>query len=118
MRFGLIFAAFIIAFGLANYITMRTLLKLHPRRRVWIFAAVVAGNLMWLCFPLLRTLTPAGRITRAVFGPPWFAWNVFALCYAVLVPIWRSRWLSRAYIIVVTIATIAGMIQALVPLRV
>jgi uncharacterized protein len=102
----------------ANVITIRTLLRLHPRRRAAIITIAILGNLMWLFFPVLRTLTPFGRVTRAVFGPPWFAWTCFAIVYAVLIAVWRSRWLSRAFIVVTVIATIAGCYEALVPMRI
>src|SRR5450755_1946593 len=112
---------FVIAIALLalfNFITIRALLSIHPHRKRTIVIVAILGNLMWLFFPLLRTLTPAGRWTRAVFGPPWFAWNSFAILYAVLIAIWRSRWLSRAFIALTVVASLAGMYEALIPLRV
>lgn len=114
-------AFFVIAIAvlaLCNVITIGTLLRLHPRRGRLITVVAILGNVMWLFFPLLRTLTPAGRVTRAVFGPPWFAWTSFAILYAVLIAIWRSQRLSAVFVSIAIAGGVAGMIEALVPLRV
>ena len=118
MRIGWIIAAVLLAFVVTNVVTTWTLLRLHPRRRHAIWLVIILGNAMWLFFPLLRTLTPAGRLTRAIFGPPWFAWQSFAILYAVLIAVWQSRWLSRAFISLTILGSIAGAYDALVPLRV
>jgi uncharacterized protein len=112
------FVIAIAALALFNVITIRALLLIHPHRKRTIVILAILGNVMWLFFPLLRTLTPAGRWTRAVFGPPWFAWNAFAILYAVLIAMWRSRRLSRAFISLTVIAGLAGMYEALIPLRI
>jgi predicted MPP superfamily phosphohydrolase len=125
------FAIAFVVFGVFNFIAIRTLLLVHPRRRRLIVAAAIIGNLMWLFFPLLRTLTTAGRVTRAVFGPPWFAWNSFAILYSafallclLIAAIARKslsdfmRWPSRVVLTLGIVAAIAGCFEALVPLRV
>jgi predicted MPP superfamily phosphohydrolase len=116
-----------------NLVATRTLVRLHPRRRLWIIVAVVAGNLMWPFFPLLRTFTPYSRAVRAVFGPMWFGWTSFAILYTMLVtlialarlPFMRrvpfaefARWPSRAFLWLTIIGSIVGFYQAIVPLRV
>jgi predicted MPP superfamily phosphohydrolase len=133
MRAAAFIGTAIVVFATFNFIAIRTLLLVHPRRKRAIVAAAVIGNLMWLCFPLLRTLTPVGRITRAVFGPPWFAWSSFAILYsafAVIVAIlWLpflrrtsfvnfARWPSRIVLTLGLFASIAGFYEAIVPLRV
>ncbi|MGZ5476132.1 MAG: metallophosphoesterase [Thermoanaerobaculia bacterium] len=123
----------IIVFAIFNFAAIRTLLLVHPRRKRLIIAAAVIGNLMWLFFPLLRTLTPMGRITRAVFGPPWFAWNSFTILYSaftLVLAILRlpllgrvsfakfARGPSTVVLSLGLLASMAGLYQALVPLRV
>ncbi|HEV8658590.1 MAG TPA: metallophosphoesterase [Thermoanaerobaculia bacterium] len=126
---------FLIALAVAapfNFIAIRALLRVHPRRKVAVIAAAVIGNLMWLCFPLLPTLTAAGRVTRAIFGPPWFAWTCFAIIYSAFVAaiaiLWMlfrripfpifARWPSRVFLALTIIGSVAGFYEAIVPLRV
>jgi len=116
-----------------NWITVRQLVRIHPRRKRWIAAAAVAGNLMWPFFPLLRSFTPLSRITRSIFGPVWFGWTAFAILYAgamflvllAWLPFARrrsfaeiARWPSRLFIAFIVVGTVIGFYQALVPLRV
>lgn len=116
-----------------NWITIRQLLRFHPRRRRWIVAAAVIGNLMWPLFLALRSLTPFNRVSRAVLGPPWFAWTSFAIVYTALVLIlliaWLpfrkrmpymtfGRWPSRIFLALTLVGAIFGFYEATVPLRV
>jgi predicted MPP superfamily phosphohydrolase len=116
-----------------NYVTVRQLLRFHPRRKRWIIAAAVIGNLLWPVFPLIRSFTPFGRLIRAILGPPWFAWAVFTILYTAMVVAalmaWLlvrrrtrftefGRWPSRAFLLLALIGSITGFYQAVVPLRV
>lgn len=116
-----------------NVVAVRAMLRIHPRRRRWIIAAVVLGNLMWLFIPMLRQSNAFIRIIRATLGPLWFGWNSFAILYAMLLLIvaaaWLiggrrfdfgtfARWPSRVFLTLMLIGSIAGIYQALVPLRI
>jgi len=115
-----------------NWITVRQLARIHPRRKRWIVATAVAGNLMWPFFPLLRSFTDFSRLARAVLGPLWFGWTCFAILYAVFIflvllawiPFRRrafadfARWPSRVFLFIVAIGCVIGYEQALVPLRI
>src|SRR5687767_8637810 len=116
-----------------NWIAYRQLVRIHPRRRRWIMAAIVAGNLMWPFFLLLRSFTPFARVTRAILGPIWFAWTSFAIVYAGVVFLvllaWIAfrrrrafaefaRWPSRVFLSIVVVGGVIGFYQAVVPLRV
>src|SRR5688572_1709860 len=120
-------------FATVNVITVRSMLRIHPRRRTWIIAAVVLGNLMWPFILMLRQLTAFTRIIRATLGPLWFAWSSFAILYTILMVlvgaawvVFRHRlrfrefahWPSRAFLTGAMIATIVGIHHALVPLRI
>jgi predicted MPP superfamily phosphohydrolase len=116
-----------------TWVTVRHLLRFHPRRRRIILAAALLGNLMWPFFPLLRTFTPATRAIRSILGPPWFAWACLAILYTSLILIlllaWLpfrqriefprfGRWPSRVFLSLTLIGSVVGYYQALVPLRV
>ena len=116
-----------------NVATVRTMLRIHPRRRSRILGAVVLGNLMWLFIPMLRQSNPFIRIIRSTLGPLWFAWNSFAILYAMLMLIvalaWFAsgrrfsfrtfgRWPSRIFLTVMLAGSIVGIYHALVPLRI
>jgi uncharacterized protein len=116
-----------------NFIAYRQMVRIHPRRRRWIVAAVIAGNLMWPFFLLMRSFTPFARVTRAVFGPLWFGWTSFTIVYAGVIflvllawiPFRRrktfaefARWPSRVFLAMTILGGIIGFYQALVPLRV
>ena len=133
MRAALLLLIALAIFVPFNIVAFRGLTSLHPRRRSWILGALVIGNLMWPFFPLLRQLTPFSRITRAIFGPPWFAWTSFAIVYTTLLVllalVWLplrermpfarfARWPSRIFLALTIIGSVAGFYQALVPLRV
>jgi predicted MPP superfamily phosphohydrolase len=142
LRVVIIVAIVAVVFGAANVGAFRALTRLHPRRRRIVMALVIVGNLMWLFFPMLNARTPFSRLARAVLGPPWFAWQCFAILYSVLVLLiaivwllWRplrlrseqaarpplhefARWPSRAFLWVTLVAAVVGGWQALVPLRV
>ena len=115
-----------------NWLTVRQLLRIHPRRKRWIVGAAVAGNLMWPFFLLMRSSTDLSRATRAVFGPMWFGWTCFAILYSAFVflvliawiPFRRrpfaqfARWPSRVFLAAILVGFAVGFVQALVPLRV
>jgi hypothetical protein len=115
-----------------NWITWRQLVRIHPRRKPWIGAAVVAGNLMWPFFLLLRTFSPFARTTRAVLGPMWFGWTSFAILYSAFIFLVLLAWIpfrkrpfaefahgpSKAFLIAGAVACVAGYYHAVVPLRV
>ncbi len=132
VMFMAIAAAIFIPF---NFIAIRSLLHLHPRRRGWIVAAAILGNLMWPFFPLLRTTGAFFRLVRALLGPMWFAWTSFAILYTAMIVIaglvWTAaraskpvrferiaRWPSRLFMIVTFVAVPIGVYHALVPLRI
>ena len=112
-----------------NWLTVRQLLRIHPRRKRWIVGAAIAGNLMWPFFPLLRSLTDLSRVARAILAPLWFGWTCFALLYSVflflLVLAWipfRRRpfaqfahWPSRILLMTLGVGFVIGYLQALVP---
>jgi predicted MPP superfamily phosphohydrolase len=116
-----------------NWLTVRQLLRIHPRRKRWIASAAVAGNLMWPFFPLLRSFTDFGRVTRATLGPVWFGWTCFALLYSLFLFLvliaWAlfarrktfaefAHWPSRVFLVTILLGFAVGCWQALVPLRV
>ena len=116
-----------------NWITVRQLLRIHPRRRRWILGAALAGNLIWPVFPMLRLRTDLTRAVGAVLGPIWFGWTSFAILYSLFLFLvllawalfarWRvfaefARWPSRVFLALIILGSIAGYYQAIVPLRV
>jgi predicted MPP superfamily phosphohydrolase len=116
-----------------NWLTVRQLLRIHPRRRRWILGAVVAGNLMWPFLPLLRSFTEFSRVSRAVLGPIWFGWTSFSILYSIflfcVLIAWVlfarrrpfaefARWPSRAFLVTLLAGFVVGYWQALVPLHV
>src|ERR1041385_5033117 len=106
-----------------NIVALRVLTRLHPRRRRIVIALIVVCNLMWLFLPLLNARTPLSRTLRAVFGPPWFAWQCFVIVYAVfMLPVWITRIprraASRVFLWMTIAAAIVGCWQAVVSLRV
>jgi len=133
VRAALIFAIVIALFAAFNVLTVRQLARIHPRRKRIVFALAVIGNLMWLFFPILNSRTDFSRWTRAVFGPPWFAWTCFAIVYsgvlAALVVAWLpfhsridfakfARWPSRVFLWTTLVALVGGIYGALVPLTI
>ena len=133
MRVVIIFAIVILLFGPFNWLTVRQLLRLHPRRRAIVIALAIAGNVMWLFFPILNARTDFSRWMRAIFGPPWFAWTSFAIVYSMVIFTLLIVWLpfarrvdfirfarrpSRVSLWSALIALVAGAYGALVPLRI
>src|SRR5688572_16541193 len=130
----LIFIAIVAAiFVPINWLAWRQLVRIHPRRKRWVLAAVIAGNLVWPVLPFLRVSTPLVRVARATLGPIWFSWTCFAIVYLALlllvlaawIPFRRgrtfaefARWPSRVFLVLVLIGSIIGFYQAIVPLRV
>jgi predicted MPP superfamily phosphohydrolase len=115
-----------------NWLSYRQLVRIHPRRRRWILAALVLGNLMWPFFPLLRSFTPFARVMRATLGPIWFGWTVFTILYSLFIFLVLLAWIpfrrrpfasfahaaSKTFLIAGAIAFVVGSYQALVPLRI
>ncbi len=120
-------AAVIALFVLCNVVAVRTLIRLHSRRKSIVIALVTIGNLMWLFFPILNARTDFSRLVRAVFGPPWFAWLAFVLVYSAFAAVAyvatgfspsRTIIASRIFIWGTLVAVLIGIYGALVPLRV
>ncbi len=132
MRVALFLFVALLIFLPFNWLTVRQLLRVHPRRKRWIIGLAVAGNLMWLFFPLLRALTPFSRAVRAILGPAWFGWTCFTLLYSAFLLLvliaWLfarrhrfadfARWPSRVFLVALIAGFLLGLYQALVPLRI
>jgi predicted MPP superfamily phosphohydrolase len=124
MRVLIIFAIVLAIFGPFNYVAVRLLTRLHPRRKPIVIALAILCNVMWLFFPILNVRTDFSRFVRAVFGPPWFAWLAFVIVYAVVIALARifgetfQRRASRVFLWLVLISIPIGYYTALVPLRV
>ncbi len=130
----LIFVAIVAAiFVPINWLAWRQLVRIHPRRKRWVLAALVAGNLVWPVLPFLRVSSPLVRVARATLGPLWFSWTSFAIVYLALIllvllawiPFRRgrtfaefARWPSRVFLMLTLLGSIVGFYQAIVPLRV
>jgi len=132
MPVALIIAIVAATFLAANLAAFRVLVRVHPRRRAIVIALIVIGNAMWLFFPLLNARTDFSRFARATLGPPWFAWNCFAVLYSAFalllaipwLPLRRrvsfarfAHWPSRLFLWSTLFALILGVWNALVPLR-
>lgn len=133
MPVALIITLVLATFLIANITAFRVLVRVHPRRRAIVIALIVIGNLMWIFFPLLNARTDFSRFVRATLGPPWFAWNCFAILYSALVlliaipwlPVRRrmsfarfAKWPSRLFLWATLFALVTGMWNALVPVRI
>jgi len=133
VRTAAIFAFVVVLFAAFNVATVRQLLRIHPRRKRIVLGLVTIGNVMWLFFPILNARTDFSRWTRAVFGPPWFAWTCFAildsLVLFVILLAWLpfarrvafvrfAKWPSRVFLWTTLVALVAGVYGALVPLRI
>jgi len=120
-------------FALFNAVTLWHLWRVHSRRRPFVVALAVIGNLMWLFLPLLNARTDFSRVVRAILGPPWFAWLAFVLMDSIFIALvalaWLAfsrrrpfphfaRWPSRVFLGLILAGSIVGCYQALVPLRV
>lgn len=123
----------VLVFAPFNFVAYRGLTRIHPRRRRWVLAAIVLGNLLWPFLPFLRTFTPFTRFARALVGPLWFGWTSFTILYTALLLLVAIVWLpwrrrvryadfarrpSGALLAILIIAFPVGYYQALVPLRV
>jgi hypothetical protein len=133
MPVALIIAIVAATFLLANIAAFRILVRVHPRRRTIVIALIVIGNAMWLFFPLLNARTDFSRFIRATLGPPWFAWNCFAILYSAFALLMAIPWLplrkrvsfarfahwpSRLFLWSTLFALVIGVWNALVPLRI
>jgi len=120
----LIFALVVALAAAFNVAAVRLLTRLHPRRKRIDIALAIACNLMWLFFPILNARTDFSRWTRAILGPPWFAWLAFAIVYSIVIGVARiaserfARNASRAFLSLTLIAAVVGYYTALVPLHV
>ena len=123
LRVAIFLAIVLVVLAPFSFSAFRVLTRLHPRRRRIVIALVVVCNLMWLFLPFLNARTPFVRVVRAVLGPPWFAWQCFAIVYClfmllVLVTRIPRKPASRFFLWTTIVAGIVGCYQALVPLRV
>ncbi|HVT45833.1 MAG TPA: metallophosphoesterase [Thermoanaerobaculia bacterium] len=135
MNSTLIFVIVVAVLAALNAATIRGLLAIHPRRRRIIIPLAIIANLFWLALPLMvgARLTWYARTLRSVLAPPWFAWLLLIILYsALLVVVGLVRLLvarrrsftrfaqpvSTFFLIVLGLAAVAGVIQALVPLDV
>ena len=123
LRVAIFLAIALVVLASFSFAAFRLLMRLHPRRRRIAGALVIVCNLMWLFLPFLNVRTPFLRVARAVLGPPWFAWQCFAILYSVfmlLVLVTRipPRPASRSFLWMTIVAGTVGCYQALVPLRV
>jgi predicted MPP superfamily phosphohydrolase len=132
MPVAVIIAVVVVILAGANVITSRALLRLHPPRRKFVIALVVAGNAMWPFLPLLNARTDFSRFVRATLGPMWFAWQSFAVVYAAFAVIMviltaalpgtarggARRYTSRVFLWITVVASVVGFYDAIVPLRV
>ncbi len=120
-------------FAVLNAIALRHLLTVHPRRRAFVIAIAILGNVMWLFLPLLNARTGFSRLVRATLGPLWVGWLAFVLLDSIFVTLvlvaWAlvarkrpfrefARWPSRAFLSAIILGSIIGFYQAIVPLRV
>src|SRR5258708_25525694 len=94
MPVALIIALVVATFLVANIAAFRVLVRVHPRRRAIVIALIVIGNALWLFFPLLNARTDFSRFVRATLGPPWFAWNCFAILYSAFALLIAIPWLA------------------------
>src|SRR5882757_9633795 len=94
MPIALIIAIVAATFLIANLATFRILVRVHPRWRAIVIALIVIGNAMWLFLPLLNARTDFSRFIRATLGPPWFAWNCFAILYSAFSLLMAIPWLA------------------------
>src|SRR5712671_3449479 len=94
MTAALIITIVLATFLPANVAAFRVLVRVHPRRRRIVIALIVIGNAMWLFFPMLNARTDFSRFVRATLGPPWFAWNCFAILYSALALLMAIPWLA------------------------
>jgi predicted MPP superfamily phosphohydrolase len=123
----------LVTFLIANMAAYRVLVRVHPRRRAIVIALIIVGNAMWMFLPILNSRTDFSRFVRATLGPPWFAWNCFAILYSAFalllvvtwLPVMRrmkyarfARWPSRIFLWATLFALVVGVWNALVPLRI
>ena len=119
----IVFALVIAMLAACNFAAFRVLTRLHPRRRRIVIALVAVCSVMWLFLPILNSRTTLSRLARAVFGPPWFAWQCFAIVYSlfmliVLITRIPRRAASRVFLWMTIVAAMVGCWQAVVSLRV
>ncbi|HEY2323605.1 MAG TPA: metallophosphoesterase [Thermoanaerobaculia bacterium] len=132
MRTLLFLAIALAIFVPVNWIAWAGLTRIHPRRRRWTLVVMVLGNAMWPFFAILNARTDFSRLIRATLGPPWFAWQCFAIVYTVLLALIAVAWLpfrarkftafahapSKVFLWIVIVGGVAGYYDAVVPIRV
>ncbi|HEY2090941.1 MAG TPA: metallophosphoesterase [Thermoanaerobaculia bacterium] len=132
MRSVLFFAIALAIFVAFNGATWLGLTRIHPRRRRAALIAFVIGNAMWPFFAILNSRTDFSRAIRATLGPPWFAWQCFAIVYTAVLGLIAIGWLpwrrrrfadfahapSKAFLWMVILGGIVGYYDAIVPIRV
>lgn len=133
IRLLLFVGILLVVFVPVNFFTWRQLVRIHPRRRRLLSAALVAGNLFWVVIPFLQLFNPVTRVARALLGPLWFGWQSFAILYLLFLVAMLIAWLpfrsrrafapfarrpSQAFLILLVVGFLAGWVQAVVPLHV
>jgi uncharacterized protein len=116
-----------------NWIAIRQLRRIHPKRRVAILVLTIACNLMWPFIPLMNGGSSVVRVLRSVLGPLWFSWTCFVTLYCILLLLFWLAWIpfrrrvpfvrfaqlpSRIFLWLTIVGGVIGCYQALVPLRV
>jgi len=116
-----------------NWIAIRQLRRIHPKRRRAILVLTIACNLMWPFIPLMQGGSAVVRVMRSVLGPLWFSWTCFVTLYCILLLLFLLAWIpfhrrvpfvrfaqlpSRVFLWLTIVGGLIGCYQALVPLRV
>ncbi|HUF16867.1 MAG TPA: metallophosphoesterase [Thermoanaerobaculia bacterium] len=124
-----------ISFLTLNVIVYRALIRIHPKRVLFVRLAFTIGNLFWLALPFLFTMrgSMAMILLRSFLGPPWFSWLIFLILYSAFLMVVALLWLparrrvpfaqfaskpSRVILVLGALIVVAGFYSALVPLRV
>ncbi len=128
-------ALVVISFLTLNVIVFRALIRIHPKRVLFVRLAFTIGNLFWLALPFLFTMrgSMAMILLRSFLGPPWFSWLIFLILYSAFLMVVALLWLparrrvpfaqfaskpSRVILVLGALIVVAGFYSALVPLRV
>lgn len=118
-----------------NLAALRFWRTLHRRWYRLLAGLTIFANLFWLYLPFIfrDRLNATGRILRATLGPLWFAWLGLLLIYVSVMLLVLLAWLltgrrrpfqnfgrpvSAGLVVLILTISVAGIYDALVPLRV